>query len=135
MEALGQSVRSPVPVVPVGWFPDPDEVYAERYFDGEVWTLLVRDGDVQRLDTRRGGPVLEAEVRRYVRAGYLVASSSPTQAVVVRGKPTSHLLHLVLTLLTFGLWGLFVWLPLGLFGGVRRRVLTLDVLGRVVVED
>ncbi|MET8145901.1 hypothetical protein ABZU32_36830 [Sphaerisporangium sp. NPDC005288] len=33
----------------------------------------------------------------------------------------SHTLHLVLTILTCGLWGLFVWLPLWIFRMIVRR--------------
>jgi hypothetical protein len=44
------------------------------------------------------------------------------RVVVSSGKRTNHLLHLILTILTGGLWGIFVWLPISLFGGQRRRV-------------
>jgi hypothetical protein len=43
------------------------------------------------------------------------------RAVTYQRKRTNHLLHLVLTLLTGGLWGLFVWLPITLINGFRRE--------------
>lgn len=32
---------------------------------------------------------------------------------------TSHGFHLIMTLLTFGLWGLFVWIPVGIYNAAR----------------
>lgn len=117
---------------PAAWHPDPDGRYAERYWNGGVWTLRVRDGGVEHLDSLRGGPVLEAQVQWYVRQGWRIESRAPTQVALLRGKRTNHVLHLLLSILTFGLWAIFVWLPIGLAGGVKRRVLTLDELGNVV---
>jgi hypothetical protein len=37
------------------------------------------------------------------------------RAVTKSRKRTSHGLHLVLTVVTFGLWGLLVWLPITLW--------------------
>ena len=40
-------------------------------------------------------------------------------------KSTSHGLHLFLTIITFGMWGLFVWFPLTLwhkFGPKAREI-------------
>lgn len=36
---------------------------------------------------------------------------------------TSHTFHLLMTLLTFGMWGIFVWLPITVWHwvGPRRR--------------
>ncbi|MFD1520858.1 hypothetical protein [Pseudonocardia yunnanensis] len=53
---------------------------------------------------------------------YVVASPSMSmsvsETVVVERRRTAHGFHLVMTLLTGGAWGLFVWLPLVL---IRRR--------------
>lgn len=48
---------------------------------------------------------------------------APAQQVVVQtGKTykTSHGFHLVMTILTAGLWALFVWLPVGLYNSARN---------------
>lgn len=52
-------------------------------------------------------------VAAYVRKGYRVESQTPTQAVVVYGKKVNHILHLILSVLTLGLW-LIVWLLVGI---------------------
>lgn len=50
----------------------------------------------------------------------------PRRAVVKQRKDTSHLLHLVLTIFTGGLWGLCVWLPITVWHktGPRKKVVT-----------
>lgn len=42
-------------------------------------------------------------------------------------KSTSHTFHLIMTIITAGLWGLFVWLPIVLwhkFGPRQRTTIT-----------
>ena len=43
-------------------------------------------------------------------------------AIVTHGKPVNHILHLLLTIFTAGLW-LFVWLAISTFGGERKYAL------------
>lgn len=43
------------------------------------------------------------------------------RAVTYQRKRTNHTLHLILTILTGGLWGIFVWLPITLINGFRRE--------------
>lgn len=48
------------------------------------------------------------------------AHFAPTQVPVQRKVyKTSHGFHLIMTLLTFGLWGLFVWIPVGIYNAAR----------------
>ena len=53
-------------------------------------------------------------------------SRMPHRAVMKTRKDTSHGLHLVLTILTGGIWGLVAWLPLTIWHriGPRRRYVT-----------
>lgn len=50
----------------------------------------------------------------------------PRKAIHKERKRTSHGLHLVLTVCTVGMWGLFVWLPLTMWHkfGPRRKTVT-----------
>jgi hypothetical protein len=75
--------------------------------------------------------ILAATVTEYVRDGYRVESQTDYQAIVVRGRRPNHLLHLILSIITIGIWFLFVWLPLMIFGGEKRRVLNVDTYGNV----
>ena len=53
-------------------------------------------------------------------------ANMPARSVTKERKRTSHGLHLFLTIVTAGAWGLFVWLPLTLWHrfGPRRKVVT-----------
>jgi len=51
-------------------------------------------------------------------------------ALLVQGRRPNHLLHLILTVLTLGLW-LFVWIGLAVFGGEKRMVLVVEENGEV----
>lgn len=75
---------------PAGWYPDGASTGVERWWDGVEWT-----------ESRRGTQaVVQAPVPQ------------PTRMVTKSPKRTSHTFHLLMTILTAGVWGLFVWLPL-----------------------
>lgn len=75
--------------------------------------------------------MLASHVAEHVRGGYRVESQTDYQAIMVRGRRPNHLLHLVLSVLTFGVWALFVWLPVAVLAGEKRRVVTIDPFGNV----
>jgi hypothetical protein len=64
--------------------------------------------------------------------GRRVESQSDYQAVLVRGKRTSHGLHLFLTIVTAGLWA-FVWIPMVFINRDRREIVNVDEWGNVSV--
>ena len=53
---------------------------------------------------------------------------------MVSGRPVNHLLHLLLSFVTVGLW-LFVWIALVLTGGENRELLLVDAHGRISSEE
>jgi len=73
---------------------------------------------------------LSQMIAAYVARGYRVQSQDAWTAVMVKGHRVNHLLHLILTIVTGGLW-LFVWVPVAMFGGERRTLLTMDGTGTV----
>ena len=73
-------------------------------------------------------------IAHHVRQGWRVESQTDYQATIAKGHHHSHLLHLILTIMTLGLWGLFVWLPLSMFGGEKRAVIDVDRYGNVNVS-
>jgi hypothetical protein len=73
------------------------------------------------IDTARA---LATAVTREVAAGWRVESQTPTNAVLVKGKQTSHVLHLILSFITFGLW-VPVWIIMAVLN--RRQAITLAV--------
>lgn len=75
---------------------------------------------------------LDRRLQMYAAGGWRVENRTEYQATIVRGKNHSHGLHLALTILTAGVWGLVVWLPLSVFGGLRRRMVSVQGDGSVL---
>ena len=68
------------------------------------------------------------------RSGYRIESRSDFDAVLVRGKPVNHVLHLLLTIFTLGLW-IFVWIVLAIIGGEKREMVSVDEFGRSSIQQ
>src|SRR5215213_3933269 len=61
--------------------------------------------------------LLDDRVREnIVRGGARVDSRSDSEAVLVQGRRPNHVLHLLLTIVTFGVW-LFVWIGVAIWSG------------------
>lgn len=58
-----------------------------------------------------------------------IESQTDDQAVIVRGRPVNHMLHLILTLIT-GVWAI-VWLVVVLLGGEKREAISVDEFGTI----
>jgi len=63
-------------------------------------------------------------------AGWRVESQADFQVVLVKGHRPNHVLHLILSIVTLGLW-LIVWLIVALVSKERRMVLTVNEAGEV----
>lgn len=85
----------PVRQVAPGWYPDDRGV--TRYWDGARWTEHVAPPAYPQ-----------------------VVVHQPTYMVTRTRKQTSHTFHLLMTILTFGMWGLFVWLPITIYNSMRH---------------
>ncbi len=85
----------------------------------------------QPISPEQRQSLLAQAVTREVAAGGRVESQSPTQAIIVKGKPVNHTLHLILTLVTLLFWS-WVWLILAIVGGETRIILTVDDYGNVL---
>lgn len=83
-------------------------------------------------DAQRQASLAQA-VARSVAGGARVESHAPYQAIVVTGNKVNHTLHLILTLVTCGGWGL-VWIALALIVKEKRTVLTIDPYGNVLSQ-
>lgn len=74
--------------------------------------------------------VLERYVAGAGQLGWRVQSMSATQAQLLKGKPTNHVLHLILSLVTLGAW-LVVWAAVTILAGQKQRLVTVDQFGQV----
>ncbi|MFC8717044.1 hypothetical protein [Kitasatospora sp. NPDC057198] len=76
---------------------------------------------------------LDQVVNQWIVQGWRVESRQPHQAVLVRGRPTNHVLHAILTIFTCLMWGI-VWIIMAARGGEERTLLTVDGWGRVTTN-
>ena len=110
-------VPPPPPAVPAGWYPDPDNttgyryggIPSLRYFDGAEWT-----------DHR--APMQRSQQRHSLsQQPIFVQQNVVTPPVVVSGGGSSMAgLHLLLTILTCGLW-LPVWILIEIIQATSRK--------------
>lgn len=73
---------------------------------------------------------LAGAVTGYTARGWRVDAFGPGQVTMVHGKRANHVLHLLLAVVTAGLW-LPVWLVVGLSAREVRQVIAVDPWGRV----
>ena len=76
--------------------------------------------------------VLARQIANQIAQGRRVESQGDFQAVMVQGHRVNHVLHLILSLLTLGIW-LIVWVALVIFGGEKREVIQVDEWGTPTV--
>ena len=88
---------------------------------------------VNRLSADQRQALLAQTVATQVATGKRVESQGPYNAIVVRGKPVNNVLHLILTLVTAGIW-ILVWIPLAIFGGEKRYQVSVDDFGNTSVQ-
>lgn len=73
---------------------------------------------------------LNAEAARYIAKGYAVEATTPGQVVLVKKKRVGLLLNVLLTIITGGLW--LIWIAYRLINRKADRVvLYVDASGRV----
>ncbi len=97
-----------IPTPPAaGWYPDPAGQPGQRYYDGAKWTAHFT-------------PYPPAANQPSVVVNNHVGLPAPAIAVAVSGG-VNHGLHLLLTLLTCGVW-LPIWIIIAIFGGGSRSV-------------
>ena len=85
------------------------------------------------MDADEREEILNRTLQRSGANGWRVESRSRFQATIAQGKDTNHVLHLILSIVTFGFW-LVVWALVAIFGGLKRRVVTVDQYGNVLEQ-
>lgn len=68
-------------------------------------------------------------------SGWKVESQTEYTAVLYYGKggKINHILHLLLSLITFGIW-LIVWIIIGLSNQRKTKVVAIDESGEIIVD-
>ena len=83
------------------------------------------------LSAAKREEIMQQRLRELTMRGYRVEAVDGARAVVVTGAPVNHILHLLLAVLTCGLW-LPVWLLIVVLGGEKRRHLWIDDYGNLM---
>jgi hypothetical protein len=76
---------------------------------------------------------LANSIRQHVAQGWRVESQTDTDAILVRGQRCNHVLHLILSLVTFGIWAI-VWIIMAIISGERRMSISVDEFGNTLVS-
>lgn len=84
-----------------------------------------------RLPDAKRAAIMQQALRDLTFRGYRVETVDGPRAIVLTGEPVNHVLHVLLTMVTCGLW-LPVWLLLVALGGVTRRQIFIDEYGNLV---
>jgi hypothetical protein len=108
----------------------PQTFAATTSADGSADLKAAAEEGVKSSQERK--ELLARAISSEVAAGARVESQGDFQAVVVHGKPVNHILHLILTIVTLGLWVL-VWIALAIVGGEKRSMVTVDPYGNTAV--
>ena len=115
-----------------GWYPDPSGERESRYWDGANWTnrvAQVGEGRVKVSPELRKELLAQSLANQLSQSGqWRVESQTDHYAIVVGGKPVNHILHLILTLLTLGVW-IIVWILAVIAGGETRFKISIDEYG------
>ena len=85
-------------------------------------------------DDRRRRKILDTSVMDAIGKGWSIESRGQYHAVIVEGERVNHLLHLILSIITVGLW-LIVWFILATSGGQQRMMIYVDEQGEVSVTE
>jgi len=89
----------------------------------------------ESIDAEARKDALAAAVQRQVAGfdGWRVESQTDYQAVLVKGRTPTHVLHLFLTILTLGFW-IPVWMFITFMQRRQVLVVTVDRFGNVISE-
>jgi hypothetical protein len=98
-------MSAPLPPPPAGWYQTTPGI--ECWWDGYRWTEHTR-------------PIQPVAATRAEVAPVRVVRQKRQKAVTYSPVQTSHTFHLIMTLLTCGLW-LLVWIPMIIVNAMRRK--------------
>ena len=86
------------------------------------------------VSPERRRELLSQAVQAQVVKGGRIESRGETDATVVFGHRVNHILHLILSIVTLGVW-VVVWIIISLTGGEKRTLIAVDEFGAVNVQQ
>ncbi len=73
------------------------------------------------------------QIASLITQGRRVESQSDFQAVLVQGHRVNHVLHLIMTLITLGVWAI-IWLAMVFLAGEKREGVQVDEWGNPTIS-
>ena len=118
--------------------PQPYDPQAQQQYGGAYPPQPVPPGPVhvnvpRQLSGEERRAVLAQAVQRHVLGGGRIQSQTDRDAVIIYGSKPNHILHLILTLITFFMWGL-IWIILALAQRETRVMVAVDDFGNVLEQ-
>lgn len=71
---------------------------------------------------------LQEYIVQAARNGWQLQHANTAQATFIRGKPTNHILHAILTIFLLGFW-IIPWIAIAATNQVEQLVVTIDAYG------
>ena len=97
-------------------------------------TTIATSTDIpQTLSLDARAEIIAGTVANFNRQGWRVMSQTQTNAQLVKGKKTSHGLHIFLSIITLGLW-IPVWILIAVTTGEKAKFVAVDELGKVTIS-
>ena len=103
---------------------------AKRLWYGDSRSIISQqEGLVELVDSDRI-ELLRNFVVRQVANGASIELQENFSAVLIWGRRPNHILHLLLSVVTFGFW-IIVWFFIAINSGEKRRLYEIDKFGRI----
>ena len=86
----------------------------------------------EKIDEGTINDILEKALQKAIHDGFRIESQTERSAVVIRGRPTNHVFHLVMFIITSTFWWP-VWLFFTIRNRTQRQLIVVDEFGNVDV--
>jgi len=102
------------------------------FWDKNIASKPVILSTTERSDAERKS-ILEKQIISYVSRGWVLSTQTDFAAVLSSGKRLNHILHLLLSLVTFGIWLIF-WIVMGLTNKIVTVTISVDKFGNTSID-
>lgn len=103
-----------------------------NFWDKNIATKPVILSTTERSETERKS-LLEKQIISYVSRGWRLDTQTDFAAVLSYGKRLNHILHLLLSIVTFGIWIIF-WIVMGLTHKIATVTISIDKFGNTSIS-
>jgi hypothetical protein len=103
-----------------------------NFWANNIATKPIVLSTTERSDTERKS-ILDKQIISYVSRGWRLDTQTDFAAVLSSGKRLNHILHLILSLVTFGIWIIF-WIVMGLTNKIAIATVSVDEFGNTSID-